>query len=77
MDIESAIQYFLHYPLFSIERRTFLNTISQIDNELMDSRESTSVHYLLFGDPSRDTYTNTEILKATVNYVLTTKSFDE
>ena len=31
----------------------------------------------LFGDPSRDTDTSTEILNATVNYILTTKKFDE
>ena len=48
----------------------------QIDNKLLDSNESNLIH-LLFGDPSRDTKTNTEILNATVNYVLTAKRFDE
>ena len=31
----------------------------------------------LLGDSSRDTKTNTEILNATVNYVLATTRFDE
>ena len=35
------------------------------------------MQYHLFSDPSRDTKTNTDILIATVNYVLTTKRFDE
>ena len=52
-------------------------TLSQIDNKLLDSNESYSIQHLLFGDPSRDTDTNTEILNATVNYVLTTKRFNE
>ena len=77
LDVESTIHYFLHSPQFTIERHTLLNTISQIDNKLLDSNESTLIQYLLFGDPSKDTETNTEILNATVNYVLTTKRFDE
>ena len=77
LDIESTIHYFLHCPQFIIERHTLLNTISQIDNKLLDSNESNLIQHLLFGDPSKGTETNTEILSATVNYVLTTKRFDE
>ena len=77
LDVESTIHYFLHCPQFTIQRRTLLNTISQIDNKLLDSNESNLIQHLLFGDPFKDTETNTEILNATVNYVLTTKRFDE
>ena len=77
LDVESTIHYFLHCPLFTIERRTLLNTVSQIDNKLLDSNESNLIQHLLFGDPSGDTETNTKILNATVNYVFTTKRFDE
>ena len=56
---------------------TLLNTISQIDNKLQDSNESNLIQHLFFGDPSKDTETNTEILNATINYVLTTKRSDE
>ena len=77
LDVESTIHYFLHCPQFTIERHTLLNTISQIDNKLLDSNESNLIQHLLFGDPSKDTETNTEILNAAVNYVLTTKRFDE
>ena len=47
------------------------------DNELLDSNESNLIQYLLFGDPSRDADTNTEILNATINYVLTTERSDK
>ena len=77
LDVESTIHYFLHCPQFTIKRRTLLNTISQIDNKLLDSNESNLIQHLLFGDPSKDRETNTEILNSTVNYVLTTKRFDE
>ena len=77
LDVESAIHYFLHCPQFTIEIHTLLNTISQIDNKLLDSDESNLIQHLLFGDPSKDTETNTEILNATVNYVLTAKRYDE
>ena len=40
LDVESAIHYFLHCPLFTIEGHTLLNTISQIHNKLLDSNES-------------------------------------
>ena len=76
LDVESTIHYFLHCPQFTIERHTLLNTISQIDDKLLDSNESNLI-LIPFGDPSKDTETNTEILNTTVNYVLAIKRFDE
>ena len=65
--------------LYSQSKDTLLSTIIQIqiDNKLLHSYESNLIQHLLFGDPCRDTDTNTEILNATVNYVLTGKRFDE
>ena len=77
LDVESTIDYLLHCPLFTTKRHTLLNTISQIDNKFRDSSESDLIRHLLFGDPSKDTETNAEILNATVNYVSMTKRFDE
>ena len=74
---ESTIHHFLHFPLFTIKRNTLLNTISQTDEKLVDSNESNLMQHLLFGNPLRDTKTNTEIVNATINYVLMTKRFDE
>ena len=65
LDVESTIDYFFHTALFKIERHTRLNVISQIGNKFLDNNESN----LIQGNFFRDTYTNTEILNATVNYV--------
>ena len=80
LDVESTIHYFHHCHLFTIKRHTLLNAmniINKIDNKLLDSNESNLMQHLLFGDPSKDTETNTEILNVSVNSVLTTKRFDE
>ena len=77
LHVESTIHYFLHCLLFTTGKHTLLNTINQIDNKLLDSNESNLIEHLLFGDPSRDTKTNTEILNAIVNYVSTTTRFDK
>ena len=63
--------------LYSQSKDTPLNTVSQTDDKLLDSNEFNLVQHLVFGDPSKDTETNTEIINATVNFVLTTKRFDE
>ena len=54
-DVESAIHYFFHCPLFRIERHSLLKRISQIDNKLLDSNESNLIQHLPFDDPSKET----------------------
>ena len=77
LNIKSTIHYFLYFPPYTNERYTFLSTISEIDNELLDSNQSTLIQHLLFGNPCRDTDTNTKILNATVNHVFSAKRSDE
>ena len=50
LDVESTIHYILHCPLFTIQRYTLLNTISQIDKKLLDSNGSNLIQYLLCDD---------------------------
>ena len=75
-EVETTTHYFLHCPLFTNERCNLLNTLHQIDNTLLEVNDSNLVKYLLFGDTTRDDNTNTEILNATIHYVLSTKRFD-
>ena len=56
---------------------TKLVKISQVDNKLQDSNKFNLIQRLLFDDPSIDSDKNTEVPNAAVNYVLTTKRFDE
>ena len=38
-DVESAIHFFLHCPLYSNERRTLLNSLVNIDHTLLDNTD--------------------------------------
>ena len=62
---------------YSQSKDTLMNTITRIDNKLLDSNESNLIQHILFGNLSKDIETNIEILNRTVSYVLMTKRFDE
>ena len=75
--IESTAHFFLHCPTYIIERRTLLSTLVNIDNNLLDLCEPVLIRTLLFGSNSFDTDTNTNVLNATIEYILSTERFDE
>ena len=62
---------------YIIERHTLLSTLVNIDNNLLDLCEPVLIRTLLFGSNSFDTDTNTNVLNATIEYVLSTERFDE
>ena len=76
LDIESTA-HFLHCPTYIIERRTLLNTLVNIDNTLLDLCEPVLIKTLLFGSNSFDIDANTNVLNAAIEYILSTKTFDE
>ena len=59
------------------ERHTLLSTIKNIDNNLLHLSEPVLVRTLLYGSNSFDTNANTNVLNATVEYIISTKRFDE
>ena len=63
--------------MYIIERRTLLSTLVNIDNNLLDLCEPVLIRTLLFGSNSFDTDANTNVLNATIEYILSTKRFDE
>ena len=63
--------------MYNDERHTLLSTVKNINCRLLDVTETASIKTLLFGNFSVDAQTNTHILKATIEYILTTKRFDE
>ena len=77
MDIESTAHLLLHCPTYIIERRTPMNTLVNIDNNLLDLCEPVLIRPLHFGSNSFDTAANTNVLNATIEYILSTKRFDE
>ena len=74
LDIESTAHFHLHCPRYTTERSTFLSTI---DNNLLDLCEPVLIRTLLFGSNSFNTDANTNVLNATVEYILSTKRFDK
>ena len=63
--------------MYITERRTLLSTIENIDKNLLDLCESVLIRTLLFGSNSFDTNANANVLKATIEYILSTKRFEE
>ena len=75
-NVEST-NHLLPYPLFSIQRNTLLRTIDNIGKTLLTNADLNMVRNLLFGNASLHVATNTFILNATIDYVLSTKGFEE
>ena len=76
-DVESTSHYSLHFPMYNDKRYTLLSTIKSIDCRLLDVTETILIKTILFGNCSVDAQTNTQILNVTIEYIFTTKRFDE
>ena len=63
--------------MYNDERHTLLSTVKNIDCRLLDVTEAVLMKTPLFGNCSTDAHTNTQILNASIKYILTTKRFDE
>ena len=63
--------------MYNDERHTLLSTVKNIDCRLLDVTETVLMKTPLFGNCSIDAHTNTQILNASIKYILTTKRFDE
>ena len=75
-DIETSAHFLLHYPDFSNERSAFLNIIGSIDRNILTRSYSQVTETLLYGDSNSNNITNTLILNATIDFLVTTKRFD-
>ena len=76
-DFESAIHFFLHCSLYSNERRTLLNSLVNIDNTPLDNTDLSLRQILLFGNTTFNAIKNTKMINLTIEFVLSTKKFDE
>ena len=76
-DVESAIHFFLHCPLYSNERRTLLNSLVNIDHTLLDNTDFSLTQILLFDNTTFNAIANTKIINLTSDFVMSTKRFDE
>ena len=77
MDIESTAQYLFHCIAYFTKSLTLLSIIGNIDNNLLDLCNPVLIKILLFGSNSFDANANTNVLNATIEYVLSTNKFEE
>ena len=77
LGIESTAHYLLHCPTYITERGTLLSTIENIDNNFLDLSEPVLIKTLSFGSNSFDSNADSNVLNATIEYVLCTKRFEE
>ena len=54
-----------------------MNTVENIDNNLLDFSEPVLIKTVLFDSNSFDTNANTNVLDTTIEYVLSTKRLEE
>ena len=74
---ETTSHCLLHCPLFADERKTFLSNIKSINHKFLEQNDSTLTQTFLYGDSASSVETNTLILNATIQYVLSSKRFEE
>ena len=75
-DYETSAHFLLHFPHYSNERSTFLNTIRNINRNIFHKNDLQITETLLYGDSSVDDKSNTLILNATIDLIFVTKRFD-
>ena len=75
--IESTSHFLLHCPIFHDKRHAFLSTLNNIDCKILDSSDSYLTQTLLFGCTLFHSETETLVLNATIDYILSTERFKE
>ena len=72
--IERSFRYLRHC---SIPKLVLLNSLQGIDNTVLDLSDPHIVEVILHGRKLLDISSNTNILHATIDFLLEAKSFDE
>ena len=77
LSIEWTSDFLLHCPMFNDNRRILLSNSNNISCKILKSPDSFLTQTLLFGTTSFDTETDTLILNATIDYILSTDRFEQ
>ena len=73
LDAEILFHYFLHFPLFNVERWTLLNIINKSDSVISNNIDSILTRVWLYGNKSFKYEISPQILNATTGFVLFAK----
>ena len=76
-EIETPTHYLLHCTTCTKERMTLLNKIKSINCSILEFNDAVMTKILLFGDNTLSDSSNTQILNSTIDYIKSTKRFDE
>ena len=76
-EIETSAHYLLHCPSYTNERMTLLNKIKSINCSILEFSDAVVTKTLLFGDNTLSDSCNTLILNSTIDYITSTKRFDD
>ena len=76
-EVESTTRFLLHCPIYNNDWSSLLSTIRNIDCKLLEITDSSLTQTLLYGNPSFYIITNSLILNATIDFILSTKRFEE
>ena len=76
-DVESISHFFFQCPVYNNDRSSRLSTIRNNDCKLLENTDTSLTQTLLYGNSSLDINTNSPILNATINFILSAKGFEE
>ena len=77
-EIETSTHYdLLHCPTYTNERMTLLNKTKSINCSILEFSDAVVKKILLFGDNTLSDSCNTLILNSTIDYIISTKRFDD
>ena len=76
-DVGNTCHFLLDCPKFLTERTTLLNKITNTDSNILDQADTTRTRTLLFGNSKYSNEINLQILNASIDFILTSKRFDE
>ena len=76
-EVESTSHFLLHCPIYNNDRSSLLSTIRNIDCKLLEITDFSLTQTLLYGNPSFDINTNSLILNATIDFILSNKRFEK
>ena len=74
--IETKCHFFLYCANFITQRQTLFDNIAAIDTNILRENDDNIIHVLLFGKLDKETSFNKAILKATIEFILSTERFD-
>ena len=77
IEVETTIHYLFHCHDYLPERKTLFDDVKSGLSNIPEQNKSFISNVLLFGDNSVDDSANTIVLSMTINYIISTKRFDD